>query len=232
VKTVQQGLEHKKEFNMKKIFLVMFTLILYISGYSFIVMNDINCSFNEGPEKILLEDNVILGATHFLNSKSNADLLLMEYEKSGRQEFNFTLALEYVEKAIAELEISKEKYVKATEIGERLGYIETKQSWFKEFNYDTFIVENNLNREIAGIVKGYLIKGDVLGVYRHNLDNIDGILTTLSSIRDQVKIGKKPDISIFWNLLQQYSEATLFGNYSTVIGRQILSKSGSEQCEG
>ena len=216
---------------MKKILLIITILAFALSMHAFIFMNDLNCAFSESQEKILLEENVIAGSAHFLHSKSYADLLLMEYEKPGQQAFNFTLALEYVEKAIAELEISKEKYVKAAEIGERLGYIETKQSWFKEFNYDTFILENNLNREIAGIVKSYLIKGDVLGVYRHNLDNIDGILTTLSSIRDQVKIGTKPDISSFWKLLQQYSEAALFGNYSTVIGTGVLTQSGSEQCE-
>ncbi len=216
---------------MKKILLTAFVLLLCLNAYTFVVLNDLNCSFTEGPEKILIEDNVVSGAAHFLYSKSYADLLLMEYEKSARQSFNYSLALEYVEKAIAELEASKDNYVRAAEIGQKIGYIEVKQPWFKEFDYDSFIVENNLNKETAGVVKSYLEKGDVLGIYGHTIDNIDGILTTLITVRDQVKVTQKPGITIFWKLLQQYSETALFGNYSTVMGTSILTKSGSEQCE-
>jgi hypothetical protein len=219
--------KYKKEFNMKKIFLIIIILAFALSMHALLCLNDLNCIFSDSPEKSLIEDNVILGATHFLNSKSNADLLLMEYEKSGRQEFNFTLALEYVEKAIAELESSKEKYVKAAEIGERLGYIETRQTWFKEFSYDTFIVENNFNQEIAGVVKNYLMKGDILGVYRHNINNIDGLLNVLYSIREKLKANIKPEISAFWFLLERYAENALFGNYASRLGRHILNN-----CEG
>lgn len=203
--------------------MVIFILVVALNLHSFIVMNDLNCIFSEGSEKLLIEDNVVAGAIHFLHSKSNTDLLLMEYEKSARQAFNHALALEYTEKAIAELEAAKVNYARAVEIGERTGYIEKKQAWFKEYDYDTFISDNKLNKEIAGIVKGYLINADILGVYKHSIDNIDELLTILYSIRDKVKVNEKPGISTFWTLLHQYSETTLFGNYSTRIGLDILS---------
>ena len=208
---------------MKKILFGLLFFVFAVHTYALIYCNDLNCIFSEGSEKLLIEDNVVAGAIHFLHSKSNTDLLLMEYEKSARQAFNHAQALEYTEKAIAELEAAKVNYARAVEIGERTGYIEKKQAWFKEYDYDTFISDNKLNKEIAGMVKGYLINADILGVYKHSIDNIDELLTILYSIRDKVKVNEKPGISIFWTLLHQYSETTLFGNYSTRIGLDILS---------
>jgi hypothetical protein len=208
---------------MKKYFIVIFILFVALNLHSLIVMNDLNCIFTDGSEKILIEDNVVAGAIHFLHSKANTDLLLVEFEKSARQDFNFSLALEYVEKAMAELEAAKVNYARAAEIGERIGYIEKKMAWFKDYDYDTFITKNNLNKEIAGIVKGYLINADILGVYKHSITNINELLNILTVMRDKVKVNEKPGISTCWMLLQKYSDTTLFGNYSTQMGLEILS---------
>jgi hypothetical protein len=211
---------------MKKIntiFLLVICIIVTEVGVNgAIYLNDLECIFSEDPEKTLIEDNVIAGAICFLHSESNADLILMEYEKSTRQVFNYSLVLEYVDKSIADLESAKIKYAKAIEIGERIGYIEEKLAWFKEYNYDTFIANNNLNKEIAANVMGYLNKADILGVYKHIIDDINELINILNSIRDKVKLNKKPDRSIFWALLQKYLDTTLFGNYSTSIGLDIL----------
>jgi len=208
---------------MKKIISVLLFFLFSVHTYALIYCNDLNCIFTDGSEKILIEDNVVAGAIHFLHSKANTDLLLMEFEKSARQDFNFSLSLEYVEKAMAELEAAKVNYARAAEIGERIGYIEKKMAWFKDYDYDTFITKNNLNKEIAGIVKGYLINADILGVYKHSINNINELLNILYLIRDKVKVNEKPDISTCWMLLQKYSDATLFGNYSTQMGLEILS---------
>jgi hypothetical protein len=67
-----------------------------------------------------------------------------------------------------------------------------------------------------------------LGIYQKNIANIVGILDSLYFIRDQVKSGNKPDITVVWKLLQQYSEAALFGNYATMMGTTILGNCGEE----
>ena len=155
----------------------------------------------------------------------------MEYEKSANQTFNCALALEYTEKAIAGLESAKVNYMEAKNIGERIGYIEAKTNWFKEFDYDGFITNNKLNKEIAGRVKSYLLKADILGIYGKSIDDIDKILSTLGNIRRQLQISKKPGIRIFWSLFQQYAEAALFGNYATVMGMSVLGDPEQAVCK-
>jgi hypothetical protein len=208
---------------MKKIMFVLLFSAFALSIHGLLCLNDLSCLFSEGSEKVQIEDNVVAGAIHFLNSKANTDLFLMEYEKSARQSFNYSLALEYVEKAIDELEAAKGDYTSAAEIGKSIGYIEKKIAWFKDYDYDTFITKNNLNKEIAGIVKAYLINADILGVYKHSIESINELLNILYVMRDKVKVNKKPDISTCWLLLQKYSDTTLFGNYSTRMGLEILS---------
>jgi len=207
---------------MKKIFLTLLILAFSFQVYPVIWLNDMNCLFSEGPEKAVIEKNVISGSTYFLESKAFADLLLMEYEKSSNQALDFDAALGYAEKAIACLDKAKEFYVDAKNTGAKIGYIDTKKKWFHSFNYDQLIVYHKMNKEIAGIAKNYLANADVLGVYKKIITITDEILTTLTAIRDQLKVNQKPGSLEAWNLFQQYSHASLFGNYATIMGITVL----------
>jgi hypothetical protein len=211
---------------MKKIIFFTIILIFTLKAQPLVTVNDITCAFSEGSEKSSIEENIVEGSIHFLQSKSSADLLLCEIEKSANREFNYSLSIEYVEKAISELEISRASYINAIEIGKRIGYIKEKVDWFKFFDYDSFIKDNNLNGELALKVKYYLFRGDVIGIYQQNIDNITNILNTLYLIKDQIKSNRVPDKTAFWKLFQQYAETALFGNYSTIIGSTILENCG------
>lgn len=210
-----------KKIKIGLLFALISSFVLNLNAV--IAMNDLECIFSENPEKSLIKDNVISGAIGFLLSKSYSDLILMEYEKSAKETFNYPAVLDHLDKTISALEGSKESYIKAKEIGERLGYMENKISWFKGFNYDEFISTNKLNNDIALKVKSYLSKSDVIGLYQENINNITDILNTLYYIKSNVSSNVKPDISVMWKLLHQYSEALLWGNYSTMMGGKILS---------
>jgi hypothetical protein len=219
------------EDNMKKSIAILCLLAINIPAYSVIWHNDLNCIFTECPDKASIERHVVIGSVYFLESKSNAELLLMEYEKSALQSFNCALALEYTEKAISGLESAKANYLEAKNTGERIGYIETKTGWFKEFDYDRFIIDNSLDKEIAGRVKTYLVKTDILGIYGKAIEDIDKILITLGNARNQLQQGKRPGIQVFWALFQQYAEAALFGNYATMMGMNVLGDPDQAVCK-
>jgi hypothetical protein len=191
-----------------------------------IVMNDVVCAFSPTAEKSSIEDNIIAGATYFLASKANADLLLMEYEKASNQKLDMASSLSCATAAIGKLETAREKYILARDIGKRIGYIEYKCAWFKNFDYDRFINERNLIPSIADKVRGYLNNMDIVGLYTENINNIEAILKTLKEIEGNLKQNRKPAIGLIWGLLRQYSGAALFGNYATLLGTEVL-KSGS-----
>lgn len=196
-----------------------------------IAFNDLVCAFNDQPEKQTIENNVVSGASYYLLSKSFADLFLMEYEESTFQSFNFESAISSIDKAIANLELSKEKYRQAKDIGARLGYISQKVSWFENFTYDNFVAANKLNSEIASRVKVFLEKCDIVGIYNQNIIYIDEILATLYEIKKQLDEKSKPSKAEVWRLLQQYSETLLFGNYATMMGQSVLENCNSTTSE-
>lgn len=207
----------KKNFFIFMVIPFVFTLTLE----PFVVMNDIVPVFPvEDQDKI--EGAVIEGAIHFLQAKSNAVLILQEVEKSNEHGMSYSLILEYVEKTISELEISKREFMKSIAAGNRAGYVEEIILKFKAFDYAKFESEKDLNNDLMFSVKSYLSVGNILGAYQENVDNICEILSTLRLIKEKIEINTTPDISLFWQLLHQFSKAALFGNYCTMIASAVL----------
>jgi hypothetical protein len=215
------------EVKMKKLRIYLLVILLFVFAFTInglLVMNDITCTFPVGPDKNLIEDNIIEGSKHFLKARSYIDLICYEYEKSAKENLNFSGSIDLTNKAIQELNEAIIRYNNAIEIGNRIGYIEEKRSLFTDFSYDAFIQNQNLNPQIASVVKEYLSKFDVLGLYSRNVDNIKAIHSDLTAIQENLKAANKPSVESLWSLLQKTSEATLFSNYSTIIGSTVLSQ--------
>lgn len=209
---------------MKKLTLVLLVtcLLSVVNLDAVIVMNDIVRYFEDTSERVSIENDVIEGAIHFLKSKSYSDLILMEYEKSAKQAIDYPVILDYTDKAITELEKAKENYIRARDTGVRIGADKSRADSFKTFNYGQLVRTKKFNTVIANRVTAHFSKGDVVGAHNRNLQNIEEILQNMYFIREQLKNHITPGIDIFWKMLQQYSEAALFGNYCTVIGSTVL----------
>ncbi len=213
------------EKNLIKTTLIIICIITVVQySHSLLVMNNITCVFPDGQEKTLIENNVIDGSECYLRALSFANLVCVEFEKSAKQELDFNQSIELAGKAISELEEAIEKYSDAKVIAVKIGYNQLKREMFTSYNYDTLIQNYNFNMEIAGVVKNYLKSFDVIGIYQHNIDNLKGILTTINTIRENLNSATKPNVNIYWNLIQQFSEATLFSNYATIMGSSVLQK--------
>jgi hypothetical protein len=208
---------------MKKIIFVMITLFLSFMLSAFVELNDIVPAFPE-EEQGAIESAVIQGAIHFLQAKSQADLLLSEVEKSAKQTFNYSSALVCTENAIGELEKSIHEYHQAITCAKRAGYVTEVIQKFKNFNYDTYASENKLNRDIMAVVKAYFSGGNIIGVYQQYVEYLGEILITLHLIKDKLTADLLPDVSLSWQLLQQFSHTSLFGNYCTVTATVVFSR--------
>lgn len=188
-----------------------------------IYYNDIVCFFNDVPEKQEMAKNMIEGSNNFLKAHSEAFKLLSVYEMSELQTDICTLdATASVKNSILYIEQALINFENAISIGKKIGYNESKMNWFTTFDYEYLRVEKGLNAEIYSKVKYSLQKGDVLGLYQQNITNLKEITNILVDIRDTLNENKKPSIDSCWKLLQKLSEATLWGNYATIIGNNIL----------
>ncbi len=210
-------------------------LILVVSTSGLLIsdlhLNDSDPIFPPAPDTPLqaltggreeISDLLIDGAALFIDSYSESLLLLKEYESSGKAVFNLGTACEKLESTIAKLEASIEKYATIISLGEQLQYVEFYRNKLLHFDYDSAIIEKNLNSIIANEVKGYLSKGDVLGLYRRHLEKLNDILDSLKLISNDLGKGIKSDITLYWAVYQKFSETALFGNYSTVLSRKAF----------
>lgn len=209
------------EDKMKKIIFVMIMLFLGVMLSAFIELNDIVPAFPE-EERGTVESAVIQGAIHFLQAKSQVYLLLTEVEKSAKQPLDYSSALLSTENTIAEVEKSINEYGQAITCAKSAGYVNEIIEKFKDFNYDAFASENKLNKDIMVVVKAYFSGGNIVGVYQQYVEYLGEILITLHLIKDRLTAGLLPDISLSWQLLQQFSLTSLFGNYCTMTATAVF----------
>lgn len=208
---------------IKMLFLTVTVLGIGMSLQGAMYMNDVICSFNgDITVKAELESKMIRGASLFLQSQVAAFQLLNEIELSTDSSLNLTVLKDRAKQAIALLENSKSQFTEVYGLAKQLGYNEVKRELFTTFDYPKFIITHSLNKEIATKVYGYLENFDVLGAHNKNIENINNTLTIFYEIRDTQDQGLKPGNNKYWELLQAYSETLLFGNYTTMMGTEIL----------
>lgn len=212
--------------NMKVwLFATLFT-ILTLSLCGFVTLNNIECIFNEVPQKAALKDGMVKGSAFFLQSFSTSNQLLKIYEESETGVFDKDKAISLAKEVIETLNLAKTYYSNAKKIGEEIGYSPEKITRFSSFNYDAYIAQWNLNPDVANAVKGFLEKNDVLGIYQQNIDNIGEIVIEMNGLvsdLDTVDAQPKPNVERYWKVLQLFCENALFGNYSTMLGTEVLS---------
>ena len=220
--------------NRKLLFGVLILAVIFVDLHSYIYLNETDPIFppnvssqSESSESLLggrdeIRGYLVQGAAQYIQSYTEALRLLNEYELSSADSLNYSVALMYCNTALKALETSKENFESAIAIAENLEYVEAYRIKLLAFNYDSYISENRLNSVIAGEVKGFLENGDMIGLYRKNLEKIDSILAVLSKIYKQLNSNKRPGISEFWSLYQKYSETALFGNYASVLSKEAF----------
>ena len=209
--------------SIKVILIIVIMVILTMPNFAGFFMNDIVDGFggDDGKNKTI-EGYVVAGAKSFIESHQNFLAVIQEFEINSYQNVNIPSSLTFTETALKQLQNSRYQYIKALETAGQIGYNLAMIDKFKVFDYDGYINKYGLNKEIAGIVKKYLKEGDLLGIYRENIDNINNIINILVSIRDTLESGDKPAIGILWDCIQQYSTSLLLGNYATRFSIKII----------
>lgn len=206
----------------KRIILVFLVIGITTNIFCAIHANDIVPIFDDESSQILIEKNIVNGSKHYFKAKAYLNLLLAEIEKAPLGQLNYQTVTEFTNSALNELEISIDYYKKAVNIGKNTNYSTSKRSLFNNFDYEKFILESKLNSPIANIVVEYLKNSDITGIYEKNISNLEGIKECLLTIKSNLSVGKI-EIPNFWMLIQIDSECAMFGNYSTVIAKEVLS---------
>ncbi len=203
---------------IKIIMLVTIVAGLNINLGAFHFANDMCGSFDE-IYSASIEGYVIDGASLYFQASSDLMSFYHESEIGGKGIYNSEQALAYVNSAIDHLNHSKARYLEAALLGTTAGYDEERCRCLKEFGYDNFALQRGLMVTVMGKVKGYLSKGNVIGLYNKIASDIDDLTVRLNNIKAQLESGTAPQMPELWELLQKFTETTLFGNYATMSGQ-------------
>jgi hypothetical protein len=195
-------------------------VVAYLNAY--IVWNSISSAY-ETTAAETMEDLTIEGTSFFLQSNSDALLLLNEVEVGygNGKEFDFAYALALTGSAISRLETARGRYMEIMNQARESGYVKRITRGLRSFDYGRLARTHRLNGEIMGAVGNYLRRGNIRGLYAKNIGNIDSILQQLYQVREMLNEGKQPSLDMFWALLHGYSDAMLLGNYATMVFANI-----------
>ena len=92
-------------------------------------------------------------------------------------------------------------------------YNEAVLSLLRDFDYDRFKLDNNLNSDVFGIARSYLQSGNITGIFKYNADNYARIISLLKSIKKEVYLYKMPELSLFWQLNETLAQHSNLGSY-------------------
>jgi hypothetical protein len=205
-----------------QIIITVFTVLIAVNPlWCLVYANDIVNAFPEPSRKDIEQSNVA-GAVNFLRGMGQACLLLAEYEQSSQgATMNVKLAYDYAKAAQELFSQSRIFFQKGLDAASKAGYDTERVAVMKSIAFTEIL--SGQNQTATDKVKGFYIKGDILGIYKENISNIGKIQETLGVIIQELTLGVNTQkTGNYWQLYQRLAEASLFGNLSTVVGKSAF----------
>lgn len=209
-------MKKRKVFPVGKVVLaglLLATIFTYLQAL--VLMNGIPPYM--GGDGKAIDSGVIDGTSVFLESNADAFLLFSEVETGYGSEFDFKRGVDLADSALKKLNLSREHYARVLAMAVVGEFDASALDRLRHFDYRGFATANNLLAPVMDRVAANLSKGDIPGVLRQNLVHIDSIILGMKNARGLMEQGIQPPIESIWKLLQEYTEAILYGNYATLV---------------
>ena len=160
---------------------------------------------------------IVEAASFLLQSNSDYQLFLKNYENSAIYGVNFAIFREIIDNTAENMENANLKYLQIWEISKGLDYDPLVLEKLKQFDYEKFQKENNLNPSIFQEVTNFLKTGKVNGIYERFYNDTADILGGLRIIKASIDSGSIPAIKDCWRVNQEYLKLELFGMYVSQV---------------
>jgi hypothetical protein len=160
-----------------------------------------------------IEELVIKGAEYFFRAQADINLLSENTEISDLYGADFFTLWWAVNSALDNMNIARYYYQELQYKANNTPYNQVVINKLLDFDYDWFQEQNSLIKDVFLEVKGYLVNGDVRGVYSRTSAYFDTLTNTLETIKGDLNAGKVPSNNHMWNLNQVCAKAHMFGQY-------------------
>ncbi|MCU0285462.1 MAG: hypothetical protein MUF15_03580 [Acidobacteria bacterium] len=207
---------------MKKFFIICTVFFIFnITCFPRVNNNDVDrgyivsvVAFNGNN---LIKDYIIIGANLYLSAAADIQNLIKMIEVQDSQEIDLIQLNKLTESALAHMQNACDDYKKLIEIAEITPYNGTIQVALRNFDYTTFMLENDLNEKVFENIEKLLKCGDITGALRKTYSYFLGISALLNNIKADASASRLTDVKTFWKLNEACAEASLFGSYVTRI---------------
>ncbi|UCH93986.1 MAG: hypothetical protein JSV88_27470 [Candidatus Aminicenantes bacterium] len=160
-----------------------------------------------------IRELIIKGAEYFFKAHANINLLSEEVEISDIYGADYYTLLWVVNSALDNMNMARYYYRELQYKANHTPYNQVVINKLLAFDYDSFHEQNGLLKDVFSEVKGYLINGDVRGIYSRTSAYFDNLINNLEAIKGELNGGKVPSNNHMWNLNQVCAKAHLFGQY-------------------
>ena len=160
---------------------------------------------------------IIKGAEYFFKAQTDINLLSERTEISDLYGADFYTFWWTVNSALDNVNMARYYYRELQYKADNTPYNQVVINKLPVFDYEAFQEQNNLIKDVFIEVKGYLVKGDVRGVYSRTTAYFNTLKNTLEAIKGELYAGKVPSNNHMWDLNQVCAKAHMFGQYVSRI---------------
>jgi hypothetical protein len=208
----------------------IFCLVLIIIGtfcFSYYAYNGSTGGYDQNTPppgiqgSISMEILVTEGAGYLFQTKANIQTLLNQVELRDLKGIDFEALNRLIKEALNNIAYTKLVFAALIEVAERTPYNLDVIEKLNKFDYKTFMKEYELNPFIFGIVRDYLVVGDITGTYKHAYGNFKEIEQLIMSIQALTLENRLPELEILCRVNELCAEETLFGSYIARIFKEM-----------
>jgi len=169
-----------------------------------------------------IERYVIKGAGYYLDAYSDILVFLNRMELSDLKGMDYNECRQLLDRALSNMINALKTYERLIKKAEVTPYKEAVIANLMAFDYNGFMQERGLNGVIFGKVEAHLEKGDITGLLRQMYTEFAVIARILGSVRNELYLGKLPEMSKVWALNERCSQALLLGQYGSRVFYAVL----------
>jgi hypothetical protein len=168
-----------------------------------------------------IRELIIKGAEYFFKAHADINRLSEKVEISDIEGADYYTLWWTVNSALDNMNMARYYYQELQNKANNTPYNQVVINKLLAFDYDAFQEEHGLLKDVFSEVKGYLVKGDVRGIYNRTSAYFDTLAKTLETIKWELYAGKFPSNNHMWNLNQVCAKAHMFGQYVARVFEDI-----------
>ncbi len=195
--------------------------------FSYWLLNGSEGGYSNGTQppgiqnQISMEISVVEGAGYFLQCHAKVQILLNMLELQDIKAIDYIELNQLVKSSLISIKNARITFEELIKIAESTPYNIEVIEQLNRFDYEAFLNEYRLNPFIFGIVRNYLVKGDITGTFKYLYERLKEVEQLLLIIRVSTAENNLPGLTICWSLNERCAETALFGSYIARVFKAI-----------